>query len=96
MKKILSIISIMLILFLTFSAVQAADNQTVVKDKTFEAIQTTIDNADENDTLLLEGTYSGSGNPIIINKSLTIKSSGDVKLDANSDGVSAPRRRKWL
>lgn len=84
MKKILSIISIMLILFLTFSAVQAADNQTVVKDKTFEAIQTTIDNADENDTILLEGTYSGSGNPIIINKSLTIKSSGDVKLDANS------------
>ena len=84
MKKILSAISIILILFLTFSAVQAADNETVVNDKTFEAIQTTIDGASEYDTIILQGTYSGSGNPIIINKSVTIKSSGDVKLDANS------------
>ena len=85
MKKILSIISIILILFLTFSAVNATDNETVVKDKTFEAIQTTIDNANDNDTIFLEGTYSGSGNPIVVNKPVTIKSSGnDVKLDANS------------
>ena len=85
MKKILSILSIILILFLTFSAVQATDNETIVKDKTFEAIQTTIDNANENDTILLEGTYSGSGNPIVIDKPVTIKSAGDdVKLDANS------------
>ena len=85
MKKILSAISIILILFLTFSAVQAADNQTLTDEKTFEAIQTTIDNADENDTITLDGTYSGNGNPIVISKAVTIKSSGsDVKLDAKS------------
>lgn len=85
MKKILSVISIILVLFLAFSAVHAADNETVVNDKTFESIQTLINNANENDTILLEGTYSGDGNPIVVNKSLTIKSSGsDVKLNAKS------------
>ena len=84
MKKIFSLISIILVLFLTFSAVQAADNDTVVNDKTFEAIQTAIDSANENDTILLEGSYSGSGNPIVINKSVTVKSSGsDARLNAN-------------
>ena len=84
MKKIFSLISIILVLFLTFSAVQAADNDTVVNDKTFEAIQTAIDSANENDTILLEGIYSGSGNPIVINKSVTVKSSGsDARLNAN-------------
>ncbi|MEE0901949.1 MAG: Ig-like domain-containing protein [Methanobrevibacter sp.] len=85
MKRILSVISIILILFLTFSAVQAADNETAVNDKTFEAIQAAIDNANDNDTIILEGIYSGSGNPIVINKSVIIKASGsDVKLDAGS------------
>ena len=84
MKRILSVISIILILFLTFSAVQAADNETAVNEKTFEAIQTAIDNSSQSSIIYLEGTYLGSGNAITIEKPVTIEGKYSAVLDAKS------------
>lgn len=44
-------------------------------EKTFDAIQTTIDNANETDTIILQGTYSGDSKPITINKAITLRGS---------------------
>lgn len=86
MKKSI-LISLLLILFLSISAVAAADNvtSTVVSDKTFSAVQTAVDNANETDSFLLEGTYLGNGTAITINKPVTIEGAGNgAKLDAKS------------
>ena len=85
MKKILLTITLIMILFLTFSSVQAADSnlnmssssQNVVDEKTFSAIQTTIDDSNPFDTVVLEGTYfPSSGKAINIDKPITIKGTG--------------------
>lgn len=52
------------------------------ENKSIEDIQTLIDNANENDTIDLDGTYLGSRKEIIVNKTLTIEGHGatlDVK-----------------
>lgn len=89
MKKIF-IFLITLILFLSISAICAEDNSTsqlsqdIVEEKTFDAIQTSIDNAKESDTIVLDGTYYGSGNPISIDKPITIEGKTSSRLDAKS------------
>lgn len=58
--------------------------QHTVSEKTFESIQDTIDNSAQSDTILLEGSYVGSGKAININKSLTLKGLDNARLNANS------------
>ena len=80
------------ILFLNFSSVQAADDvqdnistQNPISEKTFESIQNAINNSSNYGTVLLEGTYDGSGKEIVIDKPLTIKGTNKgAKLDAKS------------
>lgn len=82
MKKSLILISIISLMFLSISAV-AADNTTVVSNKTFEAIQSAVDEANESRVIQLEGTYQGSGSPITISKAVTIEAVGNgAELDA--------------
>ena len=86
MKKSLILISIIFLLFLAISSVSAEDNDTLsVSNHTFEAIQTTVDMANESGVIQLEGTYYGSGSPITITKPVTIEAVGDAaELDAKS------------
>ena len=50
----------------------------------FSDIQEKIDSVSPGDTIYLNGTYYGFGNPIIINKSITLKGLGDgAQLKAN-------------
>ena len=85
-------------IFLSFSAVAASQNTTddssgeqilsdvnAVENKTFEAVQTAIDNSNDSDTISLSGTYYGSGSQINITKPLTIEGTGDgARLNAGS------------
>ena len=94
LKRNFTLISILFVLFLGLSTVYAMDNVTydnmtaadnIVDEKTFDSIQTTIDNSNESDIIVLDGTYVGSGSAITVNKSLTIRGTGDgAKLDAQS------------
>ena len=86
MKKSLILISIIFLLFLCISAVSAEDNDTLsVSNDTFEAIQTTVDIANESSVIQLEGTYYGSGSPIKITKAITIEGTDKgAQLDAKS------------
>ncbi len=84
MKKLFLTVSIILILFLGFAAVSAEDNKTVVQDKTFDAIQTAIDNSTESSIIYLEGTYIGSGSTITIEKPVIIEGKDSAVLDAKS------------
>lgn len=84
MKKLFLTVSIVLILFLSFAAVSAEDNETAVQDKTFEAIQTSIDNSTQSATIYLEGTYLGSGSAITIEKPIVIEAKDGAVLDAKS------------
>ena len=83
MKSKMTLISLIFLAFFIISAVSAQDNSTLelsntpVMEKTFDAIQTTINNANESDTILLQGTYSGDSKPITINKAITLRGSGE-------------------
>ena len=83
MKTILTLISIIFLVFICISSVSAQDNATLklsdtpVNEKTFDAIQTTIDNANQSDTIILQGTYSGDSKPITVNKAITLKGTGE-------------------
>ncbi len=61
------------------------DNEPLpVEDKTFDAIQNAIVQASENDTIILNGTYTSTGkNMIIVNKAVTIQGVENAVLDAN-------------
>jgi len=93
-KKIL----IILILFLSVSAVYAEDNATDTlnqsiddaeltapeETKTFEDIQSYINKAPANSTIFLEGTYKSSGSEIIISKDITLEGiNGRATLDGD-------------
>lgn len=92
MKKILVICSIIFILSLSFSCVQATDDvqenistQNTVSEKTFESIQYALNSSSDHDTIILEGIYEGSGKEIVIDKPITIRGSdGGAKLNAYS------------
>ncbi|WP_297981093.1 hypothetical protein [uncultured Methanobrevibacter sp.] len=49
----------------------------------FEDIQSAIDNANDNDTIVLSGTFISSGERITVNKTLSIESSSAAVLDGN-------------
>lgn len=86
------------ILIVSMAAVSASDNVTddvcqvqdepviesAVSGNTFKDIQNAIDKASANDVITLEGTYTGSGSEITINKAITIQSSTKATLDAKS------------
>ena len=55
-----------------------------VTGSTFEDIQTAINSATAGDTLILSGTYTGSGTYITIDKQLTITGRNNCTLDAQS------------
>ena len=97
MKKIL-IISLFLIVSLSLTAVSANDNvtsnemqsmglendlQTQDVANTFENVQNTIENAEINSTVILSGTYEGTGHEISIDKDITIDGLGNTVLNAN-------------
>lgn len=50
--------------------------------KTFNDIQKTVDSANANDVIELNGTYTSSGKEIVVKKSLTFNGVGDATLDA--------------
>ena len=85
MRKILLTITVIMLLCLTFSSVQAADSdlnmtsasQSTVDEKSFSAIQTAIDNSNPSDTVVLEGTYFPSDKAINVDKSINIKGTGN-------------------
>ena len=52
-------------------------NIDLANDNSFDYIQDAINNAKENSTITLSGTYTGSGSAIKINKSISIKGSGN-------------------
>ncbi len=64
---------------------EPTDNGEIsVEDKTFDAIQNAIVQASENDTIILNGTYTSTGkNMIIVNKAVTIQGVENAVLDAN-------------
>lgn len=83
-----------LILIITISAVSATENITSENNfetssnnettNTFDYVQNTIENAEFNSTIYLNGTYEGMGKEIIINKDITIEGSKNTTLDANN------------
>ena len=93
-KTLIFAFFIFCILFLALGMASATDINTnlenissehIPSEKTFESIQNTIDNAEESDTILLEGTYPLSDKPIDINKSVTIKGTEKgAKLNGNT------------
>lgn len=83
MKKTALLISLSILLFLSFSCVCAEDNITdSIDEKTFAAIQQTIDNSSESSTIELDGNYYGNSTAININKSVTIKSNSRASINA--------------
>lgn len=88
LKKIV-VISLLLTI-LTIGAVSAEENisQNITGDEdiqnyTFENVQNIIDQAESNSTVILNGTYEGLGNEIVIDKDITIDGLGTATLDAN-------------
>lgn len=98
MKLNVMILLSAILLITTLSIISAADidNQTIELNEnddiieseitqTFDDIQFRIDETDENGTVELEGIYEGNGNPIKIEKSITIQGNGEgATLDAKN------------
>ncbi len=84
-KKLIGFFLIALILAVCIGTASASENTTLTsinEEKTFTDIQTAIDNASENDTIELEGTYKSQGSEIKIDKAITISSKNGATLDA--------------
>ena len=84
-KKLIGFFLIALILAVCIGTASASENTTLTsanEEKTFTDIQTAIDNASENDTVELEGTYKSQGSEIKIDKAITISSKNGATLDA--------------
>ena len=56
-----------------------------VSGNTFTDIQNTIDSAEDGDTIELSGQYTGSGDPIWVNKTVTIAGKEDTVMDAKNE-----------
>lgn len=87
MKKLILAVSIMIMFILTLSTAYAmeSDNSTLqdpVSGGTFEMVQDAVDNSAQSDTVVLEGVYTGSGEPLTIDKPLTLKGQGSASLNA--------------
>ena len=84
-KKLIGFFLIALILAVCIGTASASENATLTsinEEKTFTDIQAAIDNASENDTIELEGTYKSQGSEIKIDKAITISSKNGATLDA--------------
>ena len=84
-KKLIGFFLIALIFAVCMGTASASENATLTsvdEEKTFTDIQTAIDNASENDTIELEGTYKSQGSEIKIGKAITISSKNGATLDA--------------
>ena len=84
-KKLIGFFLIALILAVCIGTASASENTTLTsanEEKTFTDIQTAINNASENDTVELEGTYKSQGSEIKIDKAITISSKNGATLDA--------------
>lgn len=80
----------LMILIIMIGAVSASENITAENDlqaqdttNTFEDVQNTIEKAEINSTVILNGTYKGSGHEIVIDKDITIDGLGNTTLNAN-------------
>ncbi|WP_295622431.1 right-handed parallel beta-helix repeat-containing protein [uncultured Methanobrevibacter sp.] len=61
-----------------------ANSEIPVDEKTFDAIQNAIAHASENDTILLNGTYTATEkNMVIVNRAVTIQGVDNAILDGN-------------
>ncbi len=69
----------------TIYSSNSVGNSITVNGNTFEDIQNTIDMANDNDIIILSGSYKGNGSAIVVNKPLTFKGSNAI-LDAK--GIS--------
>ncbi len=70
------------------TGVEPSDNvlnsEIQVENKTFDAIQNAIVQASENDTIILNGTYTSTGKyMVIVNKAVTIQGVDNAVLDGN-------------
>ena len=95
-KKIIGFTLLFLILIISIGIVSAEGNMTlqsqqnlddvnsVVNEKTFEDIQIQINQAEENDTIELEGSYFSLGKEIKISKPLTIQGKGNAIIDGDN------------
>ena len=63
------------------------ENNEIIDAKTFDDIQSDINNAEEGATVKLNGTFESNGSEIVIDKSITIDGGGSALLDAK--GLSA-------
>lgn len=82
----------LMIFIITIGAVSAAENITLENESqspettnTFEDVQKTIEKAEFNSTIILNGTYEGSWNEIVIDKDITIDGLGNTTLNANQN-----------
>ena len=86
-KNLITILIAGLFVIILMGSVYANDNATdnsTTHVKTFTDIQSQIDEADENDTIELEGTYKSTGKEIKITKAVTLTSKDSATLDGQS------------
>lgn len=90
MKKLSVVLAISLLVIISIGTAFANDNTTesltdnstnTNNIQTFSDIQAQIDDAHENATIELEGTYQSTGKAIELNKSITITSKNGATLD---------------
>lgn len=85
-KKLFAFSLIILTLAITISAVSANENITSADDiskKTFTDISKIIEDASENDEIIINETYVSEGNEIKIKKAITIRGENNAVLDGN-------------
>ncbi|WP_405267647.1 Ig-like domain-containing protein [Methanobrevibacter sp.] len=64
---------------------ESLSSTKTVTGNTFEDIQSTIDSTEDGDTIELSGLYTGSGNPIRVNKTVTIAGKEDTIMNAKNE-----------
>ncbi len=97
MKRIITVILFLAIIFASIGAVSSQNNLTDencevepltetlnVSGSDFKDIQNAADTTEANSTIILNGTYNGNGKEIEISKDLTIEGTGKTTLDAHS------------
>lgn len=67
---------------LEMSSDEVISTAHTVSGNTFEDIQNSIDSANDDDTIVISGTYTGKGTEIQVDKSLTFEGRNDATLDA--------------
>lgn len=81
------IVSVIILIYINLSFVCADENVTdfnesFANNNSFKDIQSLINEADDNDTIILNGNYYGNGSQINVNKSVIIEGINNATLDA--------------